>query len=114
MSELVLTATGLISALGTGFVGWFFGRRKTMAEAVGYEIDNDVKLSSHYKEILDDLKIRYESRYKEFEDMMNRKYKLLEEEIKLKDRKIRLQKQEITELRRENKLLKANANTSLT
>lgn len=113
MNELILTITGLFSALGTGFIGWFFGRRKTLAEAVGTEIDNDVKLSSHYKEILDDLKMRYETRYKEFEDMMNRKVKLLEEEIQLKDRKIKLQRQEIFELRKENRTLKANASTRI-
>ena len=113
MNELILTVTGLISALGTGFIGWFFGRRKTQAEAVSAEIDNDVKLSNHYKEILDDLKDRYEKRYKEFEGMMNRKFILLEEEIKLKDRKIKLQQQEIIELKRENRTLKANASTRI-
>lgn len=78
-------------------------------------IDNDVKLSAHYKEILDDLKVRYESRYKEFEGIMLRKVQLLEEENKLKDRKIKLQQQEISELKKENRILKKeNANNNST
>jgi flagellar basal body-associated protein FliL len=113
MSEILTAFAGLITLSGTGYFGWFFGRRKTNAEAKSQEIDNDVKLSNHYKEILDDLKGRYENRYKEFEVMMNRKFDMLEEEIKLKDRKIKLQQQEITELKRENRLLR-NAKTGST
>ena len=76
-------------------------------------IDNDIKLSGHYKVILEDLKVRYETRYTEFEDLMNRKCTLLEQEIKLKDRKIKLQQQEIIELKRENRILrKSHANSS--
>lgn len=97
----------------TGWAGWFFGRRKSDAEAVSIEIDNDVKLVGHYKETLDDLETRYKSRLKEFEDMMARKVAMLEEEIKLKDRKIKLQQQEITELKRENRTLR-NAKTNST
>lgn len=77
-------------------------------------IDNDIKLSRHYKEIIDDLKGRYETRCKEFEDSMSRKVQLLEEEIRLKDRKIKLQLQEINELKKENRILKANAKTTST
>lgn len=102
---------------GTGYFTYLFTRKKYEVDVQqGKEnvettaIENDIKLSNHYKEILDDLKKRYEDRYKEFETMMNRKYSLLEEEIKLKDRKIKLQKEEITELRRENRLLKNASN----
>lgn len=91
-----------------GFVKWFFDKQKEKVSIKTTEIDNDVKLSNHYKDILDDLKSRYEDRYKEFEELMNRKIKLLEEENKLKDRKIKLQQQEINELKKENKALKAN------
>lgn len=113
MNEILTAFAGLITVSGTGYFGWLFGRRKTNAEATSAEIDNDVKLSNHYKEILDDLKTRYELRYQEYEEIMNRKFNLLEEEIKLKDRKIKLQQQEITELKRENKQLRnAKAYTS--
>ena len=46
--------------------------------------------------------------------MMQRKIDLLEEENKLKDRKIKLQQIEIAELKRENRQLKANAKASTT
>lgn len=35
--------TVLITAFGA-FIGWFFTRRKTKAEAIGSEIDNDTKV----------------------------------------------------------------------
>lgn len=113
---LLLGAVG-----GTGFFTFFFTKSKYQVDVLQAKenaettaIDNDIKLSSHYKEILDDLKSRYENRYKEFEDSMNRKVELLEEEIKLKDRKIKLQLQEINELKKENRILRANAKTSIT
>jgi len=111
---LFLTAIG-----GTGFFTFLFTKSKYQVDVLQAKenaettaIDNDIKLSGHYKEILDDLKSRYESQYKEFEDSMNRKIELLEEEIRLKDRKIKLQQQEINELKKENKILKANAKAS--
>lgn len=113
---LLLTTIG-----GTGFFTFLFTKSKYQVDVLQAKenaettaIDNDVKLSNHYKEILDDLKSRYETRYKEFEDLMNRKVDMLEEELKIKDRKIKLQQQEIIELKRENRILKANAKASLT
>lgn len=113
---LLLTAIG-----GTGFFTFLFTKSKYQVDVLQAKenaettaIDNDVKLSSHYKEILDDLKARYETRYKEYDEMMQRKISLLEEELTLKDRKIKLQQQEINELKRENRILKANAKTSIT
>lgn len=131
---LLLTAIG-----GTGFFTFLFTKSKYQVDVLQAKenaettaIDNDVKLSSHYKDILDDLKSRYETRYKEFEELMNRKVMLhkeelkhfqevmnrkvnmLEEELKIKDRKIKLQQQEIVELKRENRTLKSDAKASIT
>ncbi|MDX6187994.1 hypothetical protein SGQ83_01415 [Flavobacterium sp. Fl-318] len=113
---LLLTAIG-----GTGFFTFLFTKGKYKVDVLQAKenaettaIDNDVKLSSHYKEILDDLKQRYESRFNEYDAMMQRKVNLLEEENKLKDRKIKLQQIEIAELKRENRQLKANAKASIT
>jgi len=128
MNEIYIALAGLITIGGTGYFGFIFGKSKYVQEveklkvevkqstkqAESMSIENDVKLSNHYKEILDDLKSRYETRFKEFEDMMHRKVSLLEEENKLKDRKIKLQEQELRELRRENKTLKQNARTLIT
>jgi hypothetical protein len=120
MNELLIALAGVLASGGTGYLAFLFGKSKYKQEVEKLKveviqaknaadttaIDNDVKLSNHYKEILDDLKARYESRYHEFEDLMNRKVAMLEEELKLKDRKIKLQQQEITELKKENRLLK--------
>lgn len=111
MNEMYLALIGVFSAAATGFTGWFFGRKKTHAEVVNAQIDNDIKLSQHYREMLDDLKKRYINQYKEFEEMTQKKIDLLNEEIKFKEKKIRILQQENKELRSELKRLKTeNAN----
>jgi uncharacterized protein HemX len=122
MDNIISQIVVLLTAIGgTGIFTFLQTKKKYTIEVLQAKenaettaIDNDIKLSGHYKEILDDLKSRYENRYKEFEDMMNRKYLLLEEEIKIKDRKIKLQQQEIVELKKENRILKLNAKNSTT
>ncbi len=141
MNELLIALGAILTSGGTGFFTFLFMKSKYKQDveklkvevlhakkaAETTAIENDIKLSGHYKEILDDLKARYESRYKEFEGIMNRKVflhqeelkhfqevmkrkvLLLEEEIKLKDRKIKLQQQEIVELKKENRTLKEYA-----
>lgn len=122
MDSILVYISSLLTAIGgTGYFTFLFAKSKYKVEVLQAKenaetttIDNDIKLSGHYKEILDDLKARYEIRFKEFEDLMNRKNLLLEEEIKIKDRKIRLQQQEIVELKKENKTLRAHAKNSIT
>lgn len=122
MDTVTIFITSILTAIGgTGYFTFLFAKSKYKVEVLQAKenaettaIDNDIKLSGHYKEILDDLKARYESRYKEFEDAMNRKILLLEEEIKMRDRKIKILQAEIAELKRENKTLKANASNSTT
>lgn len=116
---LVYISTILTAIGGTGYFTFLFARRKYNADAKVVEasaktteIDNEIKISNYHKEMLDDLKPRYESQFKEYQEMMNRKFLLLEEEIKLKDRKIKLQQQEIAELKKENKILRDNAKTA--
>ncbi|MRX40409.1 hypothetical protein GJU43_14065 [Flavobacterium sp. LC2016-23] len=129
MKEVILNVSAFIATIGsTGYFTFLFTRAKNRQDveklkieivqaqkaAISTEIDNDIKLSGHYKEILDDLKQRYEYRYKEFEDILNRKISMLEEELKLKDRKIRLQQLEITQLKKENQQLRSHAINSST
>lgn len=99
MNELVIAITGAISIGFSAFFGWFFGRRKITAEAQTIEaganaiiIDNEIKVSEYYKNMIDDLNPRYEKRFKEYEATVLAKEQLLKEEITL--------------LRRENKILK--------
>ncbi len=120
MNQIILWIVSILTAItGTGYFTFLFAKSKYKVEVLQAKenakktaIDNDIKLSGHYKEILDDLKTRYENRYKEFEDLMNRKMNMLEEELKLKDRKIKLQQQEIIELKKENRILRSNASNS--
>jgi hypothetical protein len=122
MDNFLVYITSILTAVGgTGYFTFLFAKSKYKVEVLQARenaettaIENDIKLSGHYKEILDDLKSRYEIRYKEFEDLMNRKVSLLEEELKIKDRKIKLQQQEIIELKKENRILKANAKNATT
>jgi hypothetical protein len=122
MDNILVYITSILGAIGgTGYFTFLFAKSKYKVEVLQAKenaettaIDNDIKLSGHYKEILDDLKNRYETRYKEFEELMNRKISLLEEELKLKDRKIKLQQQEITELKKENRTLRSHAKNSIT
>ena len=122
MDNILVWITTILTAIGgTGYFTFLFAKSKYKVEvhqaqenAKTTEIDNDIKLSGHYKDILDDLEPRYKKQYQDFEDYTNRKISLLEEEIKIKDRKIKLQQQEIIELKKENRILKINAKSSTT
>lgn len=97
-----------ISVFATGFVGWFFGRKKTKAEVRSSEIDNDIKLSRHYAKILDDLEQRYQKRMTDINELFNQKEKMLKEEIRILKRRIKLLQSENRELRKHNKTLTDN------
>ncbi len=126
MNEIIITVVGVISTGIMSYLTFLFARSKYKQEveklkvevlqarvaADSLAIDNDIKLANNYKSILDDLKLRYDSQFKEYELAMARKVKLLEEENKLKDRKIKLQRDEIITLNREIKILRDNANNS--
>ncbi|HUH35149.1 MAG TPA: hypothetical protein VL022_04885 [Moheibacter sp.] len=111
MNELInflITNFGYLFGAGGVFL-WFLEKRKFVAEvdrikadvAIQLEsvqsnkIDNDIKLSSHYKEILDDLKQRYDTRFFEYDQMMGDKIKILKDEITLLRRQVRGLKAEI-------------------
>jgi peptidoglycan hydrolase CwlO-like protein len=51
--------TGVIS-IATSFIGYFIGKKKTDAEAQGQTIDNVEKALAIYKDIIDDMKARYD------------------------------------------------------
>lgn len=106
LNEMYLALIGVFSAAATGFTGWFFGRKRTQAEVESAQIDNDMKLSGHYRQMLDDLKKRYQEKLEDFEQMADKKIKLGEEEIKFLKQKVRILEQETKSLRAEVKRLK--------
>ena len=105
-TQIFVTILGYLLGAG-GLVFWFLERKKFNAEVSAAlesvntsKIENDVKLSNHYKDILDDLKQRYENRYQEFDALMKSKEKILKEEISMLNRKIKMLKTENAELRK--------------
>lgn len=69
MKELLIENFGiLLSAVATGFGGWFFGRKKAQAEAEASQIENAEKLLNYYKNLVDDLGSRLESAIKKFNE----------------------------------------------
>jgi hypothetical protein len=101
-----------ISAVLTGIAGFLFGRKKMKAEVEGLDADNEGKdientdkLVKLYKETLDDLGDRYETKFKEFAELSDKKVDLLQEQIDF-------QKRINEQLKAENNLLKAE-NTML-
>lgn len=106
-----ILADNFISILGFLFGGggllmWVLERKKytevvlgLKAENESKELENDSKIIGIYKNTLDDLGSRYEAKFKDLEHAYDRKVKLLEEEISLKERII-------TNLKRENRDLK--------
>ncbi len=80
---------GVLTAIATGFLGWFTGRRKAKAETLAKEIFNVDKAVEIWRELALDLK-------KELKDVSEKCDRLT---------------LEITELRKENKQLKHQLST---
>lgn len=106
---------GLLAAIVTGLGGWLFGRKKLNAEANSMEaeaeakeIDNGSKIVQLYKEAIDDLGTRYENKYKEVVFIYDRKIEILEAEIKLHKQVIANLKKENTELKQRIKELETS------
>jgi hypothetical protein len=119
---------------GGTLTAYIFERKKNNAVTKGVEadvstkeIDNSTKVIELYKNSLDDLEKRYENKYVEItnffekrvtmlkeeiehiEGLYARKNKLLEDEIKLKNRFITGLKKEVADLRRQLKNAENNS-----
>lgn len=56
MQQTIIENLGLfLATFATGFVGWFFGRKKLKTETEGAQIENAEKLLDYYKNLVDDL-----------------------------------------------------------
>ena len=99
MNEFVIVTAGAVGAFLTKLVDWVFNKKSNKEDVKSKAIDNEIKLSETYKDMLDDLKPRYNAMLREFEETVKAK-----EKIQLA--KERLLKEEVALLRKENKMLK--------
>jgi hypothetical protein len=103
IDELTSVVSTVIIAAGTGFSSWVYARKRNNADTKTVEIDNEIKLSNQYKDMLDDLPGRYEQRFKEYDTHVKAMAAEYEASVQIKEK---LLKEEIVLLRRENKILK--------
>ena len=110
MNEVLLAIGGGIGTVIGGFTGWFFRRRyenataeEKEADAKSKEIDNEIKLSDYYKNMLDDLGGRYEKKFADIVSIYEQKATLQQDEINLLKSKNKMLVQENTALRKKLK-----------
>lgn len=67
--------TVILTAFGA-FIGWFFTRRKTKAEAIGSEIDNDTKVvdlwrnwSAHLQDQIEEMETKIQQLTQRIEEL---------------------------------------------
>lgn len=104
MTTIIIAIITTIFGTG-GVLGYYFERRKRMAEAESKEINNGQQVVNLYKNALDDLAIRYEKKFEEISSLYERKIKVLEDEIKVHKRYVSTLKKETADLRRQIKIL---------
>lgn len=100
MNEIYIALGAILTAGGTGWLTYLFTKAKFIQEVEkmkvevqqarreveSSDIDNDIKLSGHYKTLLDDLPLQYEKKFADFEKMANFKISSLEEQLKVNER----------------------------
>lgn len=99
MIELYVVLAGALGAFLTKLIEWIFNKKSHKEDARTKTIDNEIKLSNQYKDMLDDIEPRYKKQLIEFEERVKANERLWSSKEKLL-------KEEITLLRKENKLLK--------
>lgn len=114
INSIVISILGYVLGAG-GLLFWFLERKKfnaevsaTLENVQASRIDNDIKLSNHYKEILDDLKQRYENELQSFITLTQSKEKTLREEISALKKRLSILRAENTELKKKIKELEAS------
>lgn len=76
--------TGIVS-VATGILGYMTGKKKSDAEANGQTIDNVEKALAIYKDIIDDMKARYDREIAELKSKLieyEKHINILEQKIK--------------------------------
>ncbi len=69
MDNVTTAIISIVTALGTGFVGWIFGRKKQNAETVGVEIQNvGQALLIFQKDVVEPLRVELKKTREELEE----------------------------------------------
>lgn len=100
MNEIYLVLSAGLGAFLTKTVEWIFNKKSAKADIKSKDIDNEVKLSEYYKTMLDDLNIRYETKYNDIVSLYESKEKVLKDEINLLKRSVKDLKAENIVLRK--------------
>jgi hypothetical protein len=85
MSEFVDVIVNALVGLGTGTIGFFAGRKRQNLENDGIGIANVEKALDIYKEMLDDMKLRYDREI----ELMKQKLSEYEKHILILESKIK-------------------------
>lgn len=101
VQEHLGTALGLFVG---GLAKWFWDKYnpKEKAEVTTTEIENGTKVVELYKDALDDLGTRYENKFKELNDLWEKKTQILKEEIEFLKRERDLWKKKYNDLLKEH------------
>lgn len=100
MMEVWVVISGALGAFLMKLIDWLFNKNSHREDARAKTIANEISLSNQYKDMLDDIAPRFEKRFQEFENQVKANERLWESKEKLL-------REEITLMRRENKILKA-------
>lgn len=85
MSEFIDIVINAVVGLGTGIIGFFAGRKRQNLENDGLAILNVEKALDIYKEMLDDMKVRYDREI----ELMKQKLSEYEKHILILESKIK-------------------------
>lgn len=85
-TEILITLSSIISSVITGFVSWFFTRKKYYEEVKAGRIENKTSELEFYQKLSDDNKIRLDQLLKEKEELRAENSKLDARCNKLEDR----------------------------
>lgn len=100
MIEIYVVLAGAFGAFLTKLIDWLFNKKSMKEDARSKEIDNEIKMSNQYKEMLDDIEPRYQKRLIEFEERVAANEKLQQSKEKLLREEINLLRKENRQLRR--------------
>lgn len=106
-TELIMVLFTALGAFLGKSIDWIFNKKSHKAEASGKELSNVDKMHEIYAQLMDDLGKRYEDKYQQITGLYEDKIKLLNDEIGILTRNIKVLKSENATLRKRVKELES-------